>query len=126
MKREFIISVVMPIYNTEKYIKEAVESVVLQTLGFEENIQLIFVNDGSSDGSGVLCKQYAEEYPDNVLYINLPANGGVSAARNMHTTRASRKKYRQNRDRPDMVRWKRAFMGTRSFGDHVLRKGRLG
>lgn len=101
MKRKYIISVVMPIYNTEKYIKEAVESIILQTLGFEENIQLIFVNDGSSDGSGMLCKQYAEEYPDNILYINLSVNSGVSVARNMGM-KAATGKYITFMDSDDM------------------------
>lgn len=82
MKRKFTISVVMPIYNTEKYIKEAVDSVILQTIGFEDNIQLILVNDCSTDGSGQICEQYVLEYPDNVIYINLPTNSGVSVARN--------------------------------------------
>lgn len=91
MKKEYKVSVVMPIYNTEKYIKEAAKSVILQTLGFEENIQLIFVNDGSSDGSGAICEQYANRYPDNVTYISLPVNSGVSVARNTGMKEASGK-----------------------------------
>ena len=52
MQKEFKISVVIPIYNVEEYIEEALDSVINQTLGFEENIQMVLVNDGSSDSSG--------------------------------------------------------------------------
>ncbi len=74
-------SVIMPIYNLEKYLKEAIESVVNQTIGFKENIQIIFVNDGSIDGSEKICLKYKDKYPDNVVYVN-KKNGGVSSARN--------------------------------------------
>lgn len=77
----FLFSVVMPIYNVEDYLDEAVESVISQSIGFEENIQLIMVDDGSPDGSAAICRRYAELYPDNVVFIE-KENGGVSSARN--------------------------------------------
>ena len=58
MQKEFKISVVIPIYNVEEYIEEALDSVINQTLGFEENIQMVLVNDGSSDSSGEICERY--------------------------------------------------------------------
>ncbi len=81
-KREFLISVIMPVYNTEKYLKESIGSLIDQTIGFEKNIQLIIVNDGSTDGSDRICREYSEKYPDNIVYLS-QEHKGVSAARNM-------------------------------------------
>lgn len=81
IKRQFRFSVVMPVYKVEKYLTEAIDSVINQTIGFEENIQLILVNDGSPDKSGEICRSYAEKYPDNITYIE-QSNQGVSVARN--------------------------------------------
>lgn len=73
-------SVVMAVYNVEQFLREAVESLVHQTLGFSR-IQLIMVDDGSKDGSGKICDEYQAKYPDNVVVIH-KENGGVSSARN--------------------------------------------
>lgn len=81
MMKKFKISVVMPVYNVERYLEEAIDSVINQTLGFEENIQLILVNDGSPDNSEKICLMYKNLYPDNIIYIK-QENMGVSAARN--------------------------------------------
>ena len=75
MDRNFLVSVVIPVYKVEKYLAETVDSVIAQTIGFEDNIQIIFVNDGSPDNSEKICLEYRERYPDNILYINKP-NGG--------------------------------------------------
>ena len=82
MQKKFTISVIMPIYNVEDYLREAVDSVINQTVGFEDNIQLVLINDGSTDSSEEICKEYKEKYPDNITYI-YKENGGVSSARNM-------------------------------------------
>ena len=74
-------SVVMPVYKVEEYIREAVDSLINQTIGFEKNIQLILVDDGSPDKSGEICDEYKEKYPDNIIVIH-KENGGVSSARN--------------------------------------------
>ena len=79
MKYEF--SVIIPIYNVEKYLEETILSVVNQTIGFEKHIQLILVNDGSPDNSKEICEKYKKMYPNNVVYIE-QENSGVSAARN--------------------------------------------
>ncbi len=81
-ERSYRISVVMAVYNVEAYVAEAIESVIAQDIGFEENVQLILVDDGSPDGSGEICDGYAEEYPDNILVLH-KENGGVSSARNL-------------------------------------------
>ena len=53
------VSVIVPIYNVEKEIRRCIESLVNQT---EENIEIILVNDGSTDNSGNIAKEYAEKY----------------------------------------------------------------
>jgi glycosyltransferase involved in cell wall biosynthesis len=81
------VSVIIPIYNGAEYLKEAFDSVREQTLGFFESIQVIMVNDGSTDGSGELCAAYAEKFPYNVTYLS-QENTGVSGARNLGLTAA--------------------------------------
>lgn len=76
----FEFSVVMAVYNVEPFLREAVDSLIAQDFGFEK-IQLIMVDDGSTDGSGAICDEYAQQYPDNVVVIH-KENGGVASARN--------------------------------------------
>jgi glycosyltransferase involved in cell wall biosynthesis/CDP-glycerol glycerophosphotransferase (TagB/SpsB family) len=80
-KCKYKFSIVTAIYNTEDYVSDAIESVINQTIGFEDNVQLILVNDGSTDRSGEICKEYRDRYPNNIVYIE-KENGGVSSARN--------------------------------------------
>lgn len=72
------VSVIVPIYNVEKYLEKCLESLINQTL---QEIQIILVNDGSMDGSGAIAKIYAQKYTDKVLYLE-KENGGLSDARN--------------------------------------------
>lgn len=80
MSDRTLLSVIIPVYNVEQYLEEALESVIHQDIGFEENIQLILVNDGSPDDSGKICEKYSDKY-SNIIYI-AQENQGVSAARN--------------------------------------------
>lgn len=73
-------SVVIPIYNVEKYLDETITSVVNQDIGLE-HIQIILVNDGSPDASEDICLHWRDKYPDNIVYVK-QKNGGVSRARN--------------------------------------------
>lgn len=77
---EYKVSVVTAVYNVEEYLEEMIESIIAQTIGFE-NVQLILVDDGSKDSSGNICDKYAMQYPDNILVVH-KENGGVSSARN--------------------------------------------
>ena len=77
----FLFSVIIPVYNVEDYLAETLDSVINQTIGFEKNIQIILVNDGSPDDSEKICLSYKEKYPDNIYYVK-QENAGVSAARN--------------------------------------------
>lgn len=80
------ISIIVPVYNTIKYIEECVSSLLEQTL---DNIEIILVDDGSFDGSEIKCDEYAREY-DNI-YVVHQKNSGQSKARNIGITHASGK-----------------------------------
>ncbi len=80
-KYKYKFSVIIPVYNTEQYLAEAIESVIKQNIGFKKNIQIILVNDGSTDNSQKICLEYQKNYPENIKYVE-QENAGVSAARN--------------------------------------------
>jgi glycosyltransferase involved in cell wall biosynthesis len=71
------ISIIVPVYNVELYINKCLDSILNQTL---TNIEIIVVNDGSTDNSGSICNEYAEK--DNRVRIIHKTNGGLSSARN--------------------------------------------
>ena len=72
------ISIIVPVYNVEKYIRRCIDSILRQS--FSE-FELILVDDGSSDGSGQICDEYQRK--DNRVRVFHQKNGGVSAARNL-------------------------------------------
>lgn len=74
-------SIMMSVYNVEEYINEAVDSIINQNIGFEDNVQIVFVDDGSQDRSGEICEEYRERFPQNIVVIH-KENGGLSSARN--------------------------------------------
>ena len=67
---KYKISVIVPVYNVEKYLEETIESVIAQTLGFK-NIQLILVNDGSPDNSEEICLNTSSFSNKNAPSIDL-------------------------------------------------------
>lgn len=72
------VSVIIPVYNVEKYIKECIDSVILQTY---KNIEIIIVNDGSTDKSGFICDSYSKN--DTRIKVIHKKNEGLSSARNV-------------------------------------------
>ena len=72
-----IVSVIVPVYNCKDYLARCIESILAQSY---THIQLILVNDGSTDGSGEICDRYAVQ--DSRVQVIHQLNGGVSAARN--------------------------------------------
>ena len=71
------ISIIVPVYNSEKYIVACIDSLVKQEFN---DFEIILVDDGSTDNSGKLCEKYAAEY-DQIILIT-KENGGLCSARN--------------------------------------------
>ena len=71
------ITVIVPVYNVESYLRKCLDSIIAQTY---KNIEIIVVNDGSTDASGEICKEFAE-IDHRIIYIE-QENAGLSAARN--------------------------------------------
>jgi len=69
-------------FNVGKYINKSIESVINQDIGFEENVQLIIVDDGSTDNSLDIINEYAEKYPNNIVTLT-QKNSGVASSRNL-------------------------------------------
>lgn len=72
-----LLSVIVPVYKAEEYIHRCVDSIIAQTWS---NLEIILVDDGSPDNSGVICDEYASK--DSRIRVIHKANGGVSSARN--------------------------------------------
>ncbi len=72
-----LISIIIPVYNVEKYIKKCIDSVIEQTY---KNIEIILIDDGSTDSSGYICDEYAK-FNSNIKVIH-QKNCGLSEARN--------------------------------------------
>ncbi|MFR5876151.1 MAG: glycosyltransferase family 2 protein [Eubacterium sp.] len=75
---QYLISVIVPVYNVEKYLDECVESIVNQTY---KNLEIILVDDGSTDNSGKICDKWSEK--DSRIKVIHKENGGSSSARNV-------------------------------------------
>ena len=71
------VSIIVPVYNTEKYLARCIDSILAQTF---TDFELILVNDGSKDNSGKICDEYAQK--DSRIIVIHKENGGVSSARN--------------------------------------------
>ncbi|MCM1282789.1 MAG: glycosyltransferase [Roseburia sp.] len=76
-----MLSVVVPVYNVEKYIERCLDSIVAQTY---ENKQIILIDDGSTDSSGRVCDGYSQKYAD--IYVHHQNNAGLVEARRTGTT----------------------------------------
>ena len=76
MKEAWKISVIVPVYNAETYLRECLDSIVAQTY---RNLEILLINDGSTDGSPEICREYAQK-DDRVLFIT-QENAGAAVAR---------------------------------------------
>ena len=81
------VSIIIPVYNNEKYIEKCIHSVLNQTFG---ELEIIAVNDGSTDESGKILKNLEREMSDYFVRTN---NQGVAAARNLGVRKAYWKIY---------------------------------
>ena len=79
-----LISIIVPVYNVEKYLKKCVDSIVNQTY---KNLEIILVDDGATDSSGEICDEL--EKLDNRIKVYHKENGGLSDARNYGVARAT-------------------------------------
>ena len=75
---DFLISVIVPVYNIEMYLERCVRSIMNQTY---QNLEILLVDDGSTDGSGEICERLAKE--DERIRVFHKENGGSSSARNL-------------------------------------------
>ena len=81
----FKISVIVPVYNTEKYIKKCLDSILIQK---SVELEIIVVNDGSTDGSADILRKYEASFPSIIRYYE-KINGGLSDARNYGIEKAT-------------------------------------
>jgi len=83
--KNVLLSVVVPVYNTKLYLEKALTSILNSTF---RNFELILIDDGSTDGSSLICDQYQHDNPDRKIRVFHIPNGGLSAARNLGFSRA--------------------------------------
>ena len=74
---EDVVSVIVPVYNVEQYIRKCIESILNQTYN---KMEIILVDDGSTDNSGIICDEYSKR--DKRIKVIHKINGGLSDARN--------------------------------------------
>lgn len=77
-----IISVIVPCYNVENYVGRCIDSIINQSIGIN-NIELILVNDASTDGTLDVLSGYEQMYPESIMVINCEQNGKQGTARNI-------------------------------------------
>lgn len=81
------LSIIIPVYNTEAYIRKCLESVFKS---LPENTEVIVVNDGTKDNSEIIIKEFEEKYSDKLIYLK-KENGGLSSAKNLGLLKATGK-----------------------------------
>lgn len=76
------VSIIIPCYNVEKYIERCADSIINQTIGLDR-LEVIFVNDASTDSTLEILLEYEKKYENNIIVINCLENGRQGTARNI-------------------------------------------
>ncbi|MBR2708891.1 glycosyltransferase [Candidatus Saccharibacteria bacterium] len=96
---EKLLTVVVPVYNTKEYLAGCLDSIITASI---PKMEILIIDDGSTDGSGVIAKEYVKRYPDKVRYIE-QKNRGLGNVRNVGL-RESKGKYVASVDSDDSIR----------------------
>ncbi len=96
-----LFSVVVPVYNVEKYLDESIRSIVEQSSSIDNDLEILLIDDGSTDNSGSICDSYENKYPD-LIRVFYKENQGLLATRRDGFKKASGK-YIVNCDSDDLL-----------------------
>ena len=83
-----VLSVIVPCYNVESYVERCIQSILHQTIGLDK-MEILLVNDASTDHTLDVLRNYEKQYPQNIQVIDLEQNAGLSHARNVGIKHAS-------------------------------------
>ncbi len=90
--RKPILSILIPVYNTEKYIRRCMDSLLVPEVN--DDIEVLVVSDGSKDDWVHIVKEYVERYPDTVVLVGVKENGGHGSTINVGIEKARGKYFR--------------------------------
>lgn len=96
-----LFSIVVPVYNVEKYLDECINSIIEQSKAIDNDLEILLIDDGSTDNSGRICDSYENKYPDLIRVFH-KENQGLLATRRYGFKRASGK-YIVNCDSDDLL-----------------------
>lgn len=116
------ISVIIPVYNSEEFLSECINSILSQSF---KNFEIILINDGSSDSSGKICDSYA--ISDSRVRVYHKVNGGVSSARNLGLSKA-KGNYICFIDADDWIEsdcFSESMKAAKEFGSDIIQYGYL-
>ncbi len=117
-KKPIDISIIIPVYNSEKFIADGIESVLKQT---HKSFEIICVNDGSTDNSEKIIKKYVERYPEKIKLIN-QKNQGTGFARNTGIENASGEYigFLDSDDTLDSEMFKKLYKNAKKYDSDVV------
>ena len=78
MQKDYKFSIITPFFNTENYIGEAIESIINQSINFNDNVQLILIDDGSTDGASDIVRKYAKDPHVKAIFQKNQGIAGIS------------------------------------------------
>lgn len=118
MDNDILLSIIIPVYNTEKYVEKCLDSIITTKMN---NYEIIIVNDGSTDNSLKICEEYKAKFnKKNIIIIN-SKNKGVSNARNIGINIA-RGKYIMFIDSDDILdkKWEKILYDANNYKEDII------